>query len=303
MEETRTEPARRAITSHELSKWDVRACGAVAVLLMGAGISATFIAGTGAAPAAMILFGSLFLVLALMRRVPLALEVGGAKINASYEVAEAFDEGLDLGRQRGVEVALSDVEKAEEAGESPHVALERRRDAWATDVWTSHVSRTLNEAVHGGSGELIGYRGPAACAAAGITYRHLDYWDRTGLVSPSARKGDKRLYTERDIVLLKMVKRLLGTGISVQQIRTAVLHLRDRPPADLARVTLMSDGNSVYETTSNEEVIDLLQGGQGVFGIALGGVLREVRDSLRELPGEVLGPDDEPPDPVGAVAS
>ncbi|CAM5258897.1 hypothetical protein SFUMM280S_00482 [Streptomyces fumanus] len=35
--------------------------------------------------------------------------------------------------------------------------------------------------------EQIGYRGPTACAAAGITYRQLDYWARTGLVEPSVR--------------------------------------------------------------------------------------------------------------------
>jgi hypothetical protein len=48
----------------------------------------------------------------------------------------------------------------------------------------------------------------------------------------------------------------------------------------------MSDGASVYECTSNDEVIDLLQGGQGVFGIAIGGVWREIEGSLAELPSE-----------------
>jgi hypothetical protein len=33
-------------------------------------------------------------------------------------------------------------------------------------------------------------------------------------------------------------------------------------------------------------VIDLLQGGQGVFGIAIGGVWREIEGSLAELPSE-----------------
>ena len=31
----------------------------------------------------------------------------------------------------------------------------------------------------------IGYRGATACAAAGISYRQLDYWARTGLVAVS----------------------------------------------------------------------------------------------------------------------
>ena len=136
----------------------------------------------------------------------------------------------------------------------------------------------------------LGYRGPTACSAAGITYRQLDYWARTGLVEPTVRSatgsGTQRLYGFRDILLLKVIKRLLDAGVSLQQIRTAVAHLRARGTDDLTRVTLMSDGASVYECTSNDEVIDLLQGGQGVFGIAIGGVWREIEGSLAALPSE-----------------
>ncbi|WP_248583589.1 MerR family transcriptional regulator [Nocardioides sp. InS609-2] len=135
-----------------------------------------------------------------------------------------------------------------------------------------------------------GYRGPTACSAAGITYRQLDYWARTGLVEPTVRgakgSGSQRLYSFRDILILKVVKRLLDAGISLQQIRVAVAHLRERGTDDLTRVTLMSDGASVYECTSNDEVIDLLQGGQGVFGIAIGGVWREIEGTLADLPSE-----------------
>ncbi|HEY6798287.1 MAG TPA: MerR family transcriptional regulator [Kineosporiaceae bacterium] len=138
--------------------------------------------------------------------------------------------------------------------------------------------------------EQVGYRGPTACKAAGITYRQLDYWARTGLVEPSVRpatgSGTQRLYSFRDILVLKVVKRLLDTGVSLQQIRVAVGHLRERGVEDLAQITLMSDGASVYECMSADEVIDLVQGGQGVFGIAVGRVWREVEGSLAQLPGE-----------------
>jgi DNA-binding transcriptional MerR regulator len=136
----------------------------------------------------------------------------------------------------------------------------------------------------------VGYRGPAACAAAGITYRQLDYWARTGLVEPSVRpargSGSQRLYGFRDILVLRVVKRLLDTGISLQQIRSAVTYLRQHGASDLAQITLMSDGASVYACTSPDEVVDLLQGGQGVFGIALGRVWQEVEGSLAELPAD-----------------
>lgn len=138
--------------------------------------------------------------------------------------------------------------------------------------------------------ENLGYRGPTACKAAGITYRQLDYWARTHLVEPTVRSaqgsGSQRLYSFRDVLVLKIVKSLLDTGVSLQQIRTSVEHLRARGVEDLAGITLMSDGASVYECTSATEVIDLVQAGQGVFGIAIGRVWRELEVSLSALPGE-----------------
>jgi hypothetical protein len=62
-----------------------------------------------------------------------------------------------------------------------------------------------------------------------------------------------------------------------------VNQLRESGINDLAQTTLMSDGASVYLCTSNDEVIDLVSRGQGVFGIAVGKVLREVETSLIEL--------------------
>src|SRR5436190_18426426 len=91
-----------------------------------------------------------------------------------------------------------------------------------------------------------GYRGAIAARAAGISYRQLDYWARTQLVEPTVRgaagSGSQRLYGFRDILVLKLVKRLLDTGISLQQIRTAVNQLRESGISDLAQTTLMSDG-------------------------------------------------------------
>jgi DNA-binding transcriptional MerR regulator len=145
-----------------------------------------------------------------------------------------------------------------------------------------------------GERNLVGYRGPTACSAAGITYRQLDYWARTGLVVPTIRSatgsGSQRLYSFKDILVLKVVKRLLDAGVSLQNIRVAVDALRARGVDDLARLTLLSDGTTVFECTSSEEVVDLLRGGQGVFGIAVSGALRELRGSLAQLPAERADP-------------
>src|SRR5699024_3587631 len=116
-----------------------------------------------------------------------------------------------------------------------------------------------------------------------------DYASITGQSEPCSRSdhapGRQRLYGIRDILVLKVVKRLLDTGVSLQQIRVAVGALRERGIDDLAGITLISDGASVYECTSAEDVFDLVQGGQGVFGIAVGRVWREVENDLSVLPG------------------
>jgi len=129
--------------------------------------------------------------------------------------------------------------------------------------------------------EGVGYRGAVACSAAGISYRQLDYWARTGLIEPTVRpaqgSGTQRLYSFTDVLVL---------GVSLQNIRTAVELLRNRGTEDLSNLTLISDGASVYECTSDDEVIDLVRGGQGVFGIAVGSVWREVEGSLAQFPAE-----------------
>ncbi|WP_245622023.1 MerR family transcriptional regulator [Corynebacterium lactis] len=141
-----------------------------------------------------------------------------------------------------------------------------------------------------GPDEEVGYRVPIACQVAGISYRQLDYWARTKLVEPSIRtakgSGTQRLYSFRDILVLKIVRGLLDTGISLQNIRLAVDRLRDLGVDDLANITLVSDGRTVYQCRSNEEVIDLLNGGQGVFGIAVPGILKELAGSIASFPSE-----------------
>jgi DNA-binding transcriptional MerR regulator len=150
----------------------------------------------------------------------------------------------------------------------------------------------------------IGYTAKIACTASGITYRQLDYWARTGLVEPTVRdavgSGNQRLYSFHDMLVLKVVKRLLDAGVSLQNIRAAVAYLRERSSGTLADVTLMSDGVSVYEFTSSDDVVDLVRQGQGVFGIAVGQVWRELAGSLSHLPTATTEPTIEQVDELAA---
>jgi DNA-binding transcriptional MerR regulator len=152
-----------------------------------------------------------------------------------------------------------------------------------------------------------GYRGPIAHRVAGITYRQLDYWARTGLVVPSIRNaegsGTQRLYSFRDILLLRVVKRFLDVGISLQQIRVAIDHLRARGIDDLTELTLVSDGFSVYEVTSANELFDLSRGGQGMFMISVSSVWRELEGTLASLPGERTADEAPAEDPSDELAA
>lgn len=134
-----------------------------------------------------------------------------------------------------------------------------------------------------------GYRGPAVCKIAGISYRQLDYWTTTELVTPSVRgaegSGSQRLYSFDDIVMLKVIKGLLDTGVSLQRIRAAIEFVRERG-LSLKHLTLMSDGRRVYALDDNRAIIDLIKRGQGVFAIAVDPLYEELEAQITELPAE-----------------
>jgi DNA-binding transcriptional MerR regulator len=138
-----------------------------------------------------------------------------------------------------------------------------------------------------------GYRGPAVCTIVGISYRQLDYWTTTGLVSPSVRdadgSGSQRLYGFDDIVQLRIIKNLLDTGVSLQRIRAAIEFIRERG-LDLRHVTLMSDGTTVYALDDQRDIIDLIRKGQGVFAIAVEPVYSELEAEITALPSERAQP-------------
>ncbi|MGZ4204573.1 MAG: MerR family transcriptional regulator [Actinomycetota bacterium] len=134
------------------------------------------------------------------------------------------------------------------------------------------------------SGVETGFRGPIVCRTVGITYRQLDYWARTGLVTPSIRdadgSGSQRMYGFNDVVQLRVIKKLLDAGVSLPKIRRAVDYLRDELNMPIEDVTLVSDGKTIHACLSPNEVVDLLSGGQGVFAIAVGKVYEELQGKV-----------------------
>jgi DNA-binding transcriptional MerR regulator len=131
-----------------------------------------------------------------------------------------------------------------------------------------------------------GYRVPEVQRLVGISYRQLDYWARTGLVRPSVKdadgSGSQRLYSFHDLLQLRIIKKLLDAGVSLQRVRKAVDFLKDHLKKSPQGLTLMSDGTRIYAFESPDEVFDLLQRGQGVFGIAVDKVWSDLEGSVKK---------------------
>jgi len=139
-----------------------------------------------------------------------------------------------------------------------------------------------------------GYRGPQVCSIVGITYRQLDYWARTDLLRPSLAdakgSGTQRRYSYRDLLELKVIKRLLDAGISLQSARRALEVLRAHG-AEVTTANLVLNGTQSVLATSGEEIIDLLKGGQGVLNIVpLSGVVSELDAAIHEFAAAPGGP-------------
>ena len=133
-----------------------------------------------------------------------------------------------------------------------------------------------------------GFRGPQVCKIVGITYRQLDYWARTDLLRPSLAEargsGTQRRYSYRDLLELKVIKRLLDAGLSLQSVRTAVGYLRENLGEDVAAANLVLNGSESVLASTGEEIVDLLRGGQGVLNIVpLAGVKEELDAAIHSL--------------------
>ena len=129
-----------------------------------------------------------------------------------------------------------------------------------------------------------GYRGTVASKVAGITYRQLDYWARKQIVEPSITpshgSGSRRLYSFKDVVILAVSKRLLDAGVNLQNVTAAIGFLSRRTTAQLADVTIMCDGQQVYECTISEQMLNLLRSGKAVFGVSVGSLWHEIDEAL-----------------------
>jgi DNA-binding transcriptional MerR regulator len=116
-----------------------------------------------------------------------------------------------------------------------------------------------------------GFGGPEVCKIVDITYRQLDYWDRTDLLKPSLAtahgSGTQRRYSYGDLLKLKVIKGLLDAGVKLQTARTVIESLRDELGTDWHAASLVIDGTNTVLARDGEQLVDLVRKGQGVLNV------------------------------------
>ena len=84
-----------------------------------------------------------------------------------------------------------------------------------------------------------------AAKKIGVTVRTLQYYDKEGLLSPSAEsEGGRRLYTDKDLVMLHQIISLKSLGFSLADIRHHLISLET--PTDVA-AALTEQADSIRE--------------------------------------------------------
>ncbi|MBU4233885.1 MAG: MerR family transcriptional regulator [Desulfobacterales bacterium] len=130
----------------------------------------------------------------------------------------------------------------------------------------------------------------AVIALTGVSGRQVEHWATTAVVRPSipaAGKGTRRGYSFRDLVALRVAKRLKDEGVSLQKIRKTLTYLRKNFPEvkePLAELRFLTDGDTIFVVDRDpQKILDTLKGGQFVFSLALGEIIEGLQGELRKI--------------------
>lgn len=118
----------------------------------------------------------------------------------------------------------------------------------------------------------------------------VNYLCRHDIVSPSGNsdrgRGKMRKFTYVDVLLLRVIAKLLAQGISVLRLRKCLHSLKqhsDEINSLLSRKFLVTDGQTIYFSENN--VLEALDSGQLSFGffLELNSVRNEVDETIELL--------------------
>lgn len=129
----------------------------------------------------------------------------------------------------------------------------------------------------------MSYTGPEAAQIVGVTYRQVDYWERTDLVTPSLRpaqgSGTRRSYSYRDLVELRIVRAMLDSGMTLNAARD-VIHTMQGVSGNLAELALVVD-DSGSRCVDTDQLVEIVRSGTSMLNVLpLAGVLEALDSTL-----------------------
>ena len=107
---------------------------------------------------------------------------------------------------------------------------------------------------------ILAFGAGEACALSGVAYKRLDYWSRSGFITPSViapEGGNKarRRYGFQDVIELTVARKLRDVGFSLQALRQIQKILRRDYHTPFAEAWLISDGHDVFELCKTKAAI------------------------------------------------
>jgi DNA-binding transcriptional MerR regulator len=129
----------------------------------------------------------------------------------------------------------------------------------------------------------VGFTVAQTARLTGTTPAQLRSWERLRLVVP-ATEGAER-YSFRDLVALRIVTSLLEAGLSLTRIRRALQYLVESGD-DIAALSLVTDGETVWACRDDGQVLDALRQGQLALFVGIDRVAAEVETEVRAFDAE-----------------
>ena len=119
----------------------------------------------------------------------------------------------------------------------------------------------------------------------GISYRQIQYWDKTNFIRPSyRRRGKYRLYTFTDLIQLKVAKTLRNANFSIQRLRKTIKSLRTLLPQithPLVELTFLIDGDRIL--VFNGDVVMNTSSGQNYIRFDVQNLRSEVNEKYPDV--------------------
>jgi DNA-binding transcriptional MerR regulator len=129
----------------------------------------------------------------------------------------------------------------------------------------------------------VGFTAAQAAQLTGCSLSQLSSWDRLGLVVPPP--GRTHPYTFQDLVALRVVASLLDAGLSLARIHRAVHYLVESGE-DVAALSLVTDGDTVWACRDDGEILDALRHGQVALFVGVDRITADVETEVRAFDAE-----------------